>query len=57
MKRFLYLSLAALIVLAVSCNKDNKPGNDDPVKYGVDGKTPLPEALSIARFIPWLPLL
>ena len=26
MKRFLYLSLAALMVLAVSCRKDSKPG-------------------------------
>ena len=25
MKRFLYLLLAALLVLAVSCNKNNKP--------------------------------
>ena len=27
MKRLISLSLAALMVLAVSCGKDNKPGN------------------------------
>ena len=27
MKKLIYLSLAALMVLAVSCGKDNKPGN------------------------------
>ena len=42
MKKFMYFLLAALTVLAVvSCDKDN------PVKYGVDGKTPLPEAVDI----------
>ena len=47
MNRLISLSMAALMALAVSCSKDNKPGNDDPVKYGVDGKTPLPEAVDI----------
>ena len=51
MKRFLYLSLAALMVLAVSCKKDNKPGNDDPGKYGVDGVTPMPDAVDIGLVI------
>jgi hypothetical protein len=51
MKRILYLSLAALMALAVSCNKDKKPGNDDPGKYGVDGKTPMPEAVDIGLVV------
>ena len=51
MKKLLYLSLAALMVLAVSCGKDNKPGNDDPGKYGVDGKTPMPEAVDIGLVV------
>lgn len=56
MKRFLYLSLAALMILTVSCKKDN-PGKDvvDSAKYGVDGKTPLPEAvdLGLASGVKW----
>ena len=51
MKRLIYLSLAAMMVLAVSCNKDKKPGNDDPGKYGVDGKTPMPEAVDIGLVV------
>ena len=51
MKRLIYLSLAALMALAVSCGKDNKPGNDDPGKYGVDGKTPMPEAVDIGLVV------
>ena len=51
MKRLLYLVMAALMVLAVSCNKDNKPGNDDSDKYGVDGITPMPEAVDIGLVV------
>lgn len=40
-KRILYLYLAALMALYVSCSKDNKPNNEDDGKYGVDGKTPM----------------
>ena len=48
MRKFLYLSMAALMMLAAfSCNKEKKPGNQTSVKYGVDGKTPLPEAVDI----------
>ena len=39
------------MALAVSCGKDNKPGNDDPGKYGVDGKTPMPEAVDIGLVV------
>ena len=31
MKRLIYLSMAALMLLAVSCNKENKPQNNEPV--------------------------
>ena len=48
MKRLLYFLLAALLVLAASCDKDN-PGN--PGKYGIDGKTPLPEAVDIGLVV------
>lgn len=51
MKRLIYLSLAALMVLAVSCKKDNKPDNDNPVKYGVDGVTPMPDAVDIGLVV------
>ena len=51
MKKLIYLSLAAMMALAVSCNKDKKPGKDDPGKYGVDGKTPLPEAVDIGLVV------
>ena len=38
----IYLSLAAMMVLgAASCKKDN------PAKFGVDGKTPLPKAIDL----------
>ena len=40
--------MAALMMLAAfSCNKEKKPGNQTSVKYGVDGKTPLPKAVDI----------
>lgn len=44
MKRFVYLCLAGLTVLSISCKKDDKPGKG---KYGVDGVTPLPEAVDL----------
>lgn len=49
MKRRLYPVMAALmVVLAVSCNKDDKTGNGpDSGKYGIDGVTPMPEAVDI----------
>lgn len=52
MKKFFCLSLTALVLLFVSCNKDDKPGKG---KYGVDGKTPLPEAvdLGLASGVKW----
>ena len=41
MNKLIILSLTVLVALGVpSCKKD------DPVKYGVDGKTPLPKAVS-----------
>ena len=50
MKKRMYFLLAALMTLvAVSCDKDNKPS--DSVKYGVDGKTPLPEAVDIGLVV------
>ena len=56
MKKILYLSFAALLALTVSCKKENNdtpdqpggpdnPGDQPSSQYGVDGKTPLPEAL------------
>ena len=53
MKRLLYLSLAALMVLAgTSCKKENS--NDVPKqKYGVDGVTPLPEAVDLGLSVKW----
>ena len=39
MKQLFYISLAALMLLSISCNKDDK--------YGVDGMTPLPEAVDL----------
>lgn len=48
MKKLFYLSLAALMLLSVSCKKDDKPGKgEDSAKYGVDGVTPLPEAVDL----------
>ena len=44
MKKLFCFFLAALMVLAVSCKKDN-PGKKG--KYGVDGVTPLPEAVDL----------
>ena len=51
MKRILSLSLAALMALSVCCSKDKKPGSDDPGKYGVDGKTPMPEVVDIGLVV------
>ena len=43
MKKLFYLSMAALLVLgAVSCDKDSKK-----TSYGVDGVTPMPEAVDL----------
>ena len=52
MKKSLFLCLAALMVLAVSCKKDDKT---DKGKYGVDGVTPMPEAvdLGLASGVKW----
>ena len=50
MKKSLFICLAALMVLAVSCKKDNS--NDVPKqKYGVDGVTPLPEAVDLGTVV------
>ena len=50
MKKILFVCLAALMVLAVSCKKDNS--NDVPKqKYGVDGVTPLPEAVDLGTVV------
>lgn len=58
MKHLLYLMTAVLMAFAaVSCNKDKGPGKDDPVKYGVDGKTPLPEAVDIGLEVDGKPVL
>lgn len=46
MKKLFCLSLAALMLLSVSCKKDDKPG-----KYGVDGVTPLPEAVDLGTVV------
>ena len=51
MKRLIYFSLAALMALSVSCSKDKKTGNEDAGKYGVDGKTPMPEAVDIGLVV------
>ncbi len=51
MKRLIYFSLAALFALSVSCSKDKKTGNEDAGKYGVDGKTPMPEAVDIGLVV------
>lgn len=48
MKRILYLVMAALMVVAVSCKKDD---HADKVKYGVDGVTPMPEAVDMGTAI------
>ena len=44
MKKIFYLLMATLMVLAVSCKKDDKT---DKGKYGVDSVTPMPEALDL----------
>ena len=50
MKKSLFICLAALIVLAVSCKKDNS--NDvSKQKFGVDGVTPLPEAVDLGTVV------
>ena len=48
MKRLLYLLMTALMVLAVSCQKDNKTNNKDsepPIGYTFDGGTLFTERL------------
>lgn len=42
------LAAAFLSLAAVSCHKDD---NSTPVKYGVDGTTPLPEAVDIGLVV------
>ena len=50
MRKSLFICLAALIVLAVSCKKDNS--NDvSKQKFGVDGVTPLPEAVDLGTVV------
>lgn len=44
MKKFLFLSMAVLTVLAAACNKDDRPRKG---KYGVDRVTPMPEAVDL----------
>ena len=52
MKKLFCLSLAALVLLTVSCDKDNKPGDGgDSAKYGIDGVTPLPEAVDLGTVV------
>lgn len=52
MKKSLFICLAALMVLAVSCKKENS--NDEPKqKYGVDGVTPMPEAVDLGLSVKW----
>lgn len=48
MKKLFCLSLAALTLLSVSCKKDDKAGKG---KYGVDGVTPLPEAVDLGTVV------
>ncbi len=48
MKRLIYLTIAALTTVAVACNKE--PVSED-IEYGIDGKTPLPEAVDIGIYI------
>lgn len=45
MKKFFYISMAALLALsaAVSCQKDE----GEPIKYAEDGKTPLPKMVDL----------
>ena len=46
--------MAALMVLAVSCKKDDKPGKGaDSGKYGIDGVTPMPEAVDLGLSVKW----
>ena len=46
MNKLIILSLTVLVALGVpSCKKD------DPVKYGVDGKTPLPKAVDLGPVV------
>lgn len=47
MKKLLYFSLAAALMLAVSCKKDNP----ETVRYGVDGETLLPEAVDLGTVV------
>lgn len=56
MKKSLFICLAALMVLAFSCKKDdNTDKGGDSGKYGIDGVTPLPEAvdLGLASGVKW----
>lgn len=48
MKKFLFLSLAALAVLATSCNKEERLRK---AQYGVDGVTPMPKAVDIGMMV------
>ena len=48
MKKFLFLSMAVLTVLAAACNKDDRPRKG---KYGVDRVTPMPEAVDLGMVV------
>lgn len=50
MKRIVYISLSALmLILAASCKKDEP----EKMKVGEDGVTPLPEAIDIGLSVKW----
>ena len=47
MKKYILPLIAIMVVAALSCDKAEKPGGDNKPKTGVDGVTPLPEAVDL----------
>ena len=52
MKKVLLVLCGIITLMFVSCKKDDKPSNSgDSAKYGVDGVTPLPEAVDLGTVV------
>lgn len=51
MKKLFYIYFAIIMALASSCNKEKQPDNGSESNYGVDGKSPLPEAIDIGTVV------
>lgn len=50
-KKLFFISLVTFLALIASCDKDNKPEQGEIAQYGIDGKTPLPDAVDIGTVV------